>query len=70
MRVRDFIKAIDWQFVNIVLFLIMEPLLVIGYALFLVFVLLPAVGPIATAVLGVVGAAVLALAAVNTVLGL
>ena len=67
---RDFIKSIDWQFVNIILFLIMEPLLVIGYALFLVFVLLPAVGPIATAILGVVGAAILVLAAVNTVLGL
>lgn len=67
---RDFFKSIDWQFVNIILFLIMEPLLVIGYALFLAFVLLPAVGPIATAILGVVGAVILALAAVNTVLGL
>ena len=67
---RDFIKSIDWQFVNIILFLIMLPLLVIGYALFLAFVLLPAVGPIATAILGVVGAAILVLAAVNTVLGL
>lgn len=67
---RDFIKAIDWQFVNIILFLIMLPLLVIGYALFLAFVLLPAVGPIATAILGVVGAAIIVLAAVNTVLGL
>ena len=67
---RDFIKAIDWQFVNIILFLIMLPLMVIGYALFLAFVLLPAVGPIATAILGVVGAAILVLAAVNTVLGL
>jgi hypothetical protein len=67
---RDFIKAIDWQFVNIILFLIMLPLLVIGYALFLAFVLLPAVGPIATAILGIVGAAILVLAAVNTVLGL
>lgn len=67
---RDFIKSIDWQFVNIILFLIMLPLMVIGYALFLAFVLLPAVGPIATAILGVVGAAILVLAAVNTVLGL
>ncbi len=67
---RDFIRTIDWQFVNIILFLIMLPLLVIGYALFLAFVLLPAVGPIATAVLGVVGAAIIVLAAVNTVLGL
>lgn len=67
---RDFIRTIDWQFVNIILFLIMLPLMVIGYALFLAFVLLPAVGPIATAVLGVVGAAILVLAAVNTVLGL
>lgn len=67
---RDFIRAIDWQFVNIILFLIMLPLMVIGYALFLAFVLLPAVGPIATAILGVVGAAILVLAAVNTVLGL
>lgn len=67
---RDFIKAIDWQFVNIILFLIMLPLMVIGYALFLAFVLLPAVGPIATAILGIVGAAILVLAAVNTVLGL
>ena len=67
---RDFIKAIDWQFVNIILFLIMLPLMVIGYALFLAFVLLPAVGPIATAILGIVGAAIIVLAAVNTVLGL
>jgi hypothetical protein len=67
---RDFIKAIDCQFVNIILFLIMLPLMVIGYALFLAFVLLPAVGPIATAILGVVGAAILVLAAVNTVLRL
>ncbi len=67
---RDFIRTIDWQFVNIILFLIMLPLLAIGYALFLAFVLLPAVGPVATAILGVVGAAIIVLAAVNTVLGL